>query len=54
MKKSHRHSPKAVLCLPDLEHAKSAVLNSLGSAESRRSYDFAIQNSCPKKLNRHT
>jgi site-specific recombinase XerD len=44
MKKSRRHSPKAVLRLPDLEHAKSAVLNSLASPESRRSYDFAIQN----------
>jgi len=30
--------------LPDLEHAKSAVLNSLASPESRRSYEFAIQN----------
>src|SRR5580765_3845201 len=44
MKKSHRRSPKAVLRLPDLEHAKSAVLNSLASPESRRSYEFAIQN----------
>jgi site-specific recombinase XerD len=32
------------LRLPDLEHAKSAVLNSLTSPESRRSYEFAIQN----------
>jgi site-specific recombinase XerD len=44
MKKSRRHPPKAVLRLPDLEHAKSAVLNSLASPESRRSYEFAIQN----------
>src|SRR5258708_6942148 len=44
MKKSRRRSPKAVLRLPDLEHAKSAVLNSLPSPESRRSYEFAIQN----------
>jgi site-specific recombinase XerD len=44
MKKSRRRSPKAVLRLPDLEHAKSAVLNSLASSESRRSYEFAIQN----------
>lgn len=43
MKKSRRRSPKAVLRLPDLEHAKSAVLNSLASPESRRSYEFAIQ-----------
>jgi hypothetical protein len=40
----HRRHPKAVLRLPDLEHAKSAVLNSLASPESRRSYEFAIQN----------
>ena len=45
MKKSRRRSPKAVLRLPDLEHAKSAVLNSLASPESRRSYEFAIQTS---------
>ena len=44
MKKSRRRSPKAILRLPDLEHAKSAVLNSLASPESRRSYEFAIQN----------
>jgi len=38
--------PPAQNCfaLPDLEHAKSAVLNSLASPESRRSYEFAIQN----------
>ncbi len=35
---------KAVLRLPGLEYAKSAVLNSLASPESRRSYEFAIQN----------
>jgi hypothetical protein len=44
MKKSSRRLPKAVLRLSDLEHAKSAVLNSLASPESRRSYEFAIQN----------
>jgi len=36
--------PRAVLRLPDLEHAKSAVLNSPASPESRRSYEFVIQN----------
>src|SRR5712691_436690 len=35
---------KAVLRLADLEHAKSTVLNSLASPESRRSYEFAIRN----------
>jgi site-specific recombinase XerD len=44
MKKSRRRTAKTVLHLPDLEHAKSAVLNSLASPESRRSYEFAIQN----------
>jgi hypothetical protein len=44
MKKSRHRSLKAVLRLPDLEHAKSAVLNSLASLESRRSYEFAIKN----------
>jgi site-specific recombinase XerD len=40
----HRKYGKTVLRLADLEHAKSAVLNSLASPESRRSYEFAIQN----------
>jgi len=48
MKISRRRGPrqggKTVLRLPDLEHAKAAVLNSLGSPESRRSYEFAIRN----------
>src|ERR1043166_7227927 len=29
--------------LPDLEPSRSAVLNSLGSANSRRAYDYAIR-----------
>jgi hypothetical protein len=35
---------KGRLTLARLENAKSAVLNSLASPESRRSYEFAIQN----------
>jgi integrase len=35
--------PKTVLKLPDLEQSKSAVLNSLVSSSSRRSYDHAIR-----------
>jgi len=31
-----------VLRLPDLDHCKSAVLNSLGSPASRRVYEYAI------------
>jgi len=34
---------KLVLKLPDLDHAKSAVLNSLSSPHSRRNYKFAIE-----------
>jgi hypothetical protein len=30
------------LRLPDLDHCKSAVLNSLGSPASRRVYEYAI------------
>src|SRR5664280_1603392 len=36
-------SPKTVLKLPDLEQSKSAVLNSLTSRSSQRSYDHAIR-----------
>ena len=35
--------PKTVLKLPDLEQSKSAVLNSLTSPSSQRSYDHAIR-----------
>jgi hypothetical protein len=35
-------TPKRVLRLPDLDFAKSAVLNTLRSPESKRSYRFAI------------
>jgi hypothetical protein len=35
--------PKRVLALPDLEHAKTAVLNSLTSAGGQRTYDHAIR-----------
>jgi site-specific recombinase XerC len=34
--------PRRVLRLRDLDHSKSAVLNSLGSPASRRVYEFAI------------
>src|SRR6266852_8614585 len=40
-KQKHR-SPKRVLRLPDLDFAKTAVLNTLSSSDSRRSYRFAI------------
>jgi len=37
-----KKSPKRVLALPDLEQAKSAVLNSLTSKSGQRTYDHAI------------
>src|SRR6202140_18674 len=35
--------PKRILRLPDLDHSKTAVLNTLGSPESERSYRFASE-----------
>ena len=37
-----RSSAKSILRLPDLEHAKAAVLNSLTSADAQRGYRHAI------------
>jgi site-specific recombinase XerD len=37
-----RGSAKSVLRLPDLEHAKAAVLNSLNSMDAKRGYRHAI------------
>jgi hypothetical protein len=37
-----RNSAKSVLRLPDLEHAKAAVLNSLNSTDAKRGYRHAI------------
>src|SRR5580698_8489251 len=34
---------KIVLRLPDLDHAKNSVLNSLSSPNSRRNYKFAME-----------
>src|SRR6202162_4380556 len=42
-KKLLYRKPKRVLRLPDLDHSKAAVLNTLGSQESQRSYRFAIE-----------
>ena len=41
--RDRRKSLKTVLKLPDLEQSKSAVLNSLTSSSSKRSYDHAIR-----------
>jgi hypothetical protein len=37
-----KKSPKSVLRLPDLEHARNAVLNSLSSVDAERGYRHAI------------
>ena len=37
-----RNSTKSILRMPDLEHAKAAVLNSLNSADAKRGYRHAI------------
>lgn len=42
-KSRRKKSPKRVLALPDLEHAKTAVLNSLTSVSGQRTYDHAIR-----------
>ena len=42
--KSRKRKPlKRVLALPDLEQAKTAVLNSLTSASGQRTYEHAIR-----------
>ncbi len=42
-KKARTTSRRSVLRLPDLDHSKSAVLNTLASPGSRRAYQFAIE-----------
>jgi hypothetical protein len=42
-KSKRKRVPKMVLKLPDLEQSKSAILNSLTSSSSKRSYDHAIR-----------
>src|SRR5882724_12875413 len=41
--KGKRRVPKTVLRLPDLDQAKSAVLNSLSSIDAQRGYRHAIE-----------
>ena len=47
MRHARRHTrkktPKRVLALPSLKHAKSAVLSSLTSRSGQRTYDHAIR-----------
>ena len=42
-KSRKRKPPKRVHALPDLEHAQTAVLNSLSSASGQRTYEHAIR-----------
>jgi site-specific recombinase XerD len=42
-KSRKKKAPKRVLALPDLEHAKTAVLNSLSSASGQQTYEHAIR-----------
>ena len=42
-KSCKKKAPKRVLALPDLEHAKTAVLNSLTPVSGQRTYDHAIR-----------
>jgi hypothetical protein len=42
-KSKRKRAPKTILKLPDLEQSQSAVLNSLTSPSSQRSYDHAIR-----------
>ena len=37
-----RNNTKSILRLPDLEHAKAAVLNNLSSTDTKRGYRHAI------------
>jgi hypothetical protein len=41
-----RRKPKRVLRLPDLDHAKTAVLSTLASSGSQRCYRYAIEDFC--------
>jgi hypothetical protein len=40
--KGKKSRPKTKLGIPDLEHSKTAVIRSLGSPDSRRGYQHAI------------
>src|SRR3989440_11093549 len=42
-RKTNRRVPRTVLRLPDLDQAKSAVLNSLSSIDAQRGYRHAIE-----------
>ena len=42
-KSRKKKAPKRVLAVPDLEHTKTALLNSLTSASGQRTYERAIR-----------
>jgi len=45
-----RRSTKSIPHLPDLEHAKAAVLNSLNSADAKQGYRHSIDWYCSEHL----
>jgi len=47
-----KKSPKRILALPDLEHAKTAVLTSLTSVSGQRTYDHGIRSEPRVAFNR--
>ena len=51
-KSKRKQTPKSVLKLPDLEQSRSAVLNSLTSPSSQRTYDHAIREFIERTLRR--
>jgi hypothetical protein len=42
-RKNKQRSTQSILRLPDLDHSKSSVLQTLGSAASKRTYGAAIE-----------
>src|SRR3989442_10832890 len=52
-KKAKPNYRRSVLRLPDLDHSKLAVLNSLTSPRSRRVYQYAIEQFIANTINQH-
>lgn len=46
-RKTKQRSTRTMLRLPDLDHPKSSVLQSLGSAASKRTYAAAMEDFIP-------
>ena len=52
-KSKPKSAPKRVLRLPDLDHTKLSVLNTLGSPQSQRAYGIAIDDTLDPVRNGH-